>query len=401
MRMKLKEIRGHLGRSIFVGERYDQNLRSMTVVAAILVVLGIVLTVINLVNWKGWDTVATSAAFAVFGAVALYFVKVARKRIVFVVVMSIAVVGVLTYDVLFVNNQFAFLWTLLVPMAACYLLGIHVGYGLTAYFQLLFTVLFYTPLRQYVAGHYSEILLSRFPLLYFFNGLITVFVMYEYHKSVLFAIDHADRLHEEVERQTGVAVERARKIERVSYEVVEALAKAVDAKDKYTNGHSFRVAAYADALAIRLGWSEEERALLKREALLHDVGKIGIPDAVLNKPGRLTDEEFAAIKSHTTIGEEILSGLEDLTDVADVAMHHHERYDGKGYPTGLSGTNISDHARVVAIADAYDAMSSDRIYRKALPPDFIRGELVRQRGSQFDPDFVDAFLHVIDDGVPA
>ena len=119
------------------------------------------------------------------------------------------------------------------------------------------------------------------------------------------------------------------------------------------------------ALARKLGFDEKETDTLKQEALLHDIGKIGVPDAVLNKPGRLNDEEYDAIKLHTTIGKEILSGLEDMHSFEEVAMHHHERYDGRGYPTGLSGEAIPSHARIVALADAYDAMHSDRIYRKA------------------------------------
>ena len=150
------------------------------------------------------------------------------------------------------------------------------------------------------------------------------------------------------------------------------------------------------ALARSLRWSEDEIQVLGVEGLLHDIGKIGVPDLVLNKPGRLTDEEFAVIKSHTTIGDEILNQSGSLQEAAQVARHHHERYDGRGYPDRLKGSEIPLHARTVAIADAYDAMRSDRIYRKGLPPETIRGEMIRGRGTQFDPELLDAFLRLMD-----
>ena len=166
-------------------------------------------------------------------------------------------------------------------------------------------------------------------------------------------------------------------------------------RDKYTNGHSFRVSEYAVALARELGWSEAEIKEFEREALLHDIGKIGVPDAVLNKPGRLTNEEFAVIKSHTTIGRGILEGLDGMNEAAKVAAYHHERYDGRGYPEGLKGDKIPKHARVISIADAYDAMHSDRIYRKALSNEVIREELKKGSGVQFNPNFLPAFLNII------
>ena len=137
---------------------------------------------------------------------------------------------------------------------------------------------------------------------------------------------------------------------------------------------------------------------MRYKALLHDVGKIGIPDRVLNKPDRLTDEEFEIIKSHTVIGSEILQGVSSLSEMHVVARSHHERYDGKGYPDRKAGEDIPEEARLVGIVDAYDAMSSDRAYRKALSRDVIRGELKRGRGTQFDPNMTDVFLELLDEG---
>lgn len=205
-------------------------------------------------------------------------------------------------------------------------------------------------------------------------------------------------LQSEVHRQTEQAEKRRKDIELLSVEIIQTLATAIDAKDVYTKGHSSRVADYAATLAENLGWSDKKIEELRYKALLHDVGKIGVPDRILNKNGRLTDEEFEIIKSHTTTGSEILKGVSSLADMFLVARHHHERYDGKGYPDGLLGEDIPIEARVVGIADAYDAMSSDRVYRKALPKDVIRQELIKGRGTQFDPHMLDVFLNLFDSG---
>lgn len=203
-------------------------------------------------------------------------------------------------------------------------------------------------------------------------------------------------LQSEVDRQTLKAEKRRKKLEVLSVEIIQTLATAIDAKDIYTKGHSSRVAEYAGILARRMGWDEARIEMLRYKALLHDVGKIGIPDRVLNKNGRLSEEEFSVIKSHTTIGAEILSGVSSLENMYEVAKYHHERYDGNGYPEGKSCKDIPEEARLVGIADSYDAMSSDRVYRKALNKEVIRDELIKGRGTQFDPDMLDVFLELFE-----
>ena len=147
-----------------------------------------------------------------------------------------------------------------------------------------------------------------------------------------------------------------------------------------------------------MGWTEEETGILRYEALLHDVGKIAVPDTILNKQGKLSGMEYRVIQSHTISGAEILSNATTLPGAKDVALHHHEYYDGKGYPDHIAGMDISRHARIVSIMDAYDAMNSDRIYRKALSRDVIRNEMQNGRGGQFDPDYLDMFMELFEDG---
>ena len=157
--------------------------------------------------------------------------------------------------------------------------------------------------------------------------------------------------------------------------IIRALAYTIDAKDRYTSGHSQRVADYSLAIAKRMGKSEEEQKIIYNAALLHDVGKIRVPEEVINKPGKLTDEEFDQIRIHPVSGYHILKDIHDDARVAYGAKYHHERYDGKGYPNGLEGENIPEIARIIGVADAYDAMASNRSYRSALPQGVVRSEI--------------------------
>ena len=204
-------------------------------------------------------------------------------------------------------------------------------------------------------------------------------------------------LASEVKKQTRVAVERQRKIERMSMQIVRTMSRAIDAKDEYTNGHSLRVADYARRIAARVGKTEEEQENIYMLALLHDVGKIGVNDAIITKKSRLTDEEYAAIKTHTSIGAEILQDITELPDIAIGARRHHERYDGKGYPDELAGEEIPEIARMIAVADTYDAMTSKRSYRDTLPQEVVRSEIEKGAGTQFDPVFAAVMLDMIDE----
>lgn len=185
---------------------------------------------------------------------------------------------------------------------------------------------------------------------------------------------------------------------------VMAIANAVDAKDVRTNQHSTRVAEYSELIAKEMNcfkWYRKRKELsnLKKAAQMHDIGKIGVPDAVLNKVGRLTDEEYAKMKSHVISGAEILKDFTLVEHVVDGTRYHHERYDGKGYPDGLKGEEIPLYGRIISVADTFDAMTSNRVYRGAMDTEYVMNEMKRGRGTQFDPDALDAFLRLVDKGV--
>ncbi len=206
-------------------------------------------------------------------------------------------------------------------------------------------------------------------------------------------------LEAEVHKQTKTAEERRERMERLSEEAVLCLSKTIDAKDKYTNGHSERVAKYSREIARRAGMSETEQKDIFFMGLLHDVGKIGVPDTVINKPGKLTDEEFALIKRHPVIGFEILKEITEMPGIGQGARWHHERYGGGGYPDGIGGEDIPVYVRIIGVADAYDAMTSKRSYRDVLPQEVVKGEIEKGIGTQFDPVFAKIMMEMIEEDV--
>lgn len=200
-----------------------------------------------------------------------------------------------------------------------------------------------------------------------------------------------------VEEQTWELRLQQQKTKELFEQTVTALSEAVDAKDRYTSGHAKRVAQYARMIAAKMGKSKEEQDEIYRAGLLHDVGKIRVPAEIINKPGRLTDEEFNIIKIHPVTGYHILKGISDADYIAVAAKYHHERYDGTGYPNGLSGENIPEVARILGVADSYDAMASNRSYRKVLPQEVVRSEIEKGMGTQFDPYIARIMLQMIDE----
>lgn len=179
-------------------------------------------------------------------------------------------------------------------------------------------------------------------------------------------------------------------------DMIKALVKTIDAKDPYTNGHSVRVAEYSKMIAEQEYSDTQKIQNIHNIALLHDIGKIAIPDDIINKPGKLTDEEYNLIKAHTITGAQILSEISSYPDLINGAKYHHERYDGRGYPCGLKGEEIPEIAAIIGVADAYDAMTSNRSYRKMLPQDVVRNEISKGLGTQFHPKWGKIMLQLID-----
>lgn len=209
--------------------------------------------------------------------------------------------------------------------------------------------------------------------------------------------DLNERARKAREMEIRLLKDEQTKIRNMFGQTTEALADAIDAKDVYTRGHSTRVADYARMIAEEAGLSENDVDHVYFAALLHDVGKIGVPDEIINKPGRLTSDEYMVIKRHPVIGSRILSAITESPYLSIGAHYHHERYDGHGYPEGLMGDEIPEIARIIAVADSYDAMTSTRSYRVPFSQERVREELVKESGRQFDPRFSEIMIRIIDE----
>lgn len=211
----------------------------------------------------------------------------------------------------------------------------------------------------------------------------------------------ASRVYDQIDRKNKEYVEalaaKQKQLQRVTLQTITTVANTIDAKDEYTQGHSRRVSEYAALIAGLLGRDESYIQNIKYIALLHDIGKIGIPDAILNKPGPLTDSEYQLMRQHTEIGSNILKDNGMIAGLADGVRHHHERYDGTGYPDGLKGKEISEISRIIGLADAYDAMTSNRVYRKRLSDEEVIAEIRRCSGTQFDPEIAAVFVKALQD----
>jgi len=230
---------------------------------------------------------------------------------------------------------------------------------------------------------------------------LTVEKALEKRRLVLENREYQRDLESKVAERTVELVLKRREIEelyeklQISYETtLEALAAALDTRDTETQGHSMRVSEYTTVIARRMGVKDPELTEIRRGALLHDVGKIGIPDAVLRKPGKLTSEEWEEMRRHPEIGYRILSGIKFLEPSLPIVIAHQERFDGSGYPRGLKREEIPLGARIFAVVDTLDAMTSDRPYRKALRYEDAREEIIRNSGLQFDPRVVEVFLSI-------
>lgn len=282
-------------------------------------------------------------------------------------------------------------WMLLMPSLTMYLLGYRIGVYISVYFWLLTGSCCFIPaVRAAMRYQYSDRYLTILFIILTVDIIFSFITMFAYYRNQL----KQKALEEKLEK--SVLKEHMR-VTNISIKTILAISNAVEAKDEYTSEHSHRVADFSCAIARKLGWSEQQVEQLRNIALLHDIGKISVAENILNKPGKLTDDEFNQIKRHTIVGGEILNDLTLIPNVALGAKYHHERFDSRGYPSGLKGKDIPIEARIICIADSFDAMRYKRVYRGECDPEYIRGELIKGRGSQFDPDLLDVFLQIVDE----
>lgn len=337
--------------------------------------------------------------------------KLLRQRIVYIVILAVLFVNMFTGFLFYFDKEGSYIhgslyfFVYIVPV--CYILF--------AAWELIKNYKLFKKRQRFAIGLYICLALAGpiMQMLFFPNILLSVFTPSIAVLIILFSMETPDyrlliktlaeldalrkSLDQEVKRQTKVAEERREKMERLSDQVIVTLAKTIDAKDKYTNGHSERVAKYSREIARRMGLSEQKQEEIYFMGILHDIGKIGIPDTIINKTEKLTDEEYQMIKRHPEIGEEILKNITEIPNISLGAKYHHEKYDGGGYPNRAAGEEIPLEARIIGIADAYDAMASTRSYRDVLPQEVVRAEIEKGRGTQFDPECTDILLKMMEE----
>jgi putative nucleotidyltransferase with HDIG domain len=281
-------------------------------------------------------------------------------------------------------------------LVSTYLLAVVIGLDTGYPVRYLWTERF-----RWLAPYYLALGVVSFALLhsYLQAGLAGVFVLLVPLLMLRFSqvqyVEHTKSLVQELRKKNENLENYAEEIATLNEELLLALSQVIEIRDPYVLGHSQRVAHYAVEIAEEMGLSPERVELVRKASLLHDIGKLGVRESILLKPGRLTPQEFELVKQHTHLGSTVVDNCHSLRKLVPIIHHHHERYDGRGYPDRLGGKNIPVEARILSLADAVEAMASDRPYRKALGSQEIIAEVRQNAGGQFDPVVVKAFLDIV------
>ncbi len=390
-RRYIRETKEIIGTREYQREMLGQNIKIMRLVSLALALITFLTSTLNIVQQR-FPMFITTFIFAIIFTIGFFLGFNEKNGKLMAIGASILIIFIFSYYTLTGGNDgFAILWILLAPMGAMFILGLGYGLRMTTYFQVFLMLFFWTPLKIYVEDYYSSMFLVRFPILYAASAVISFAAITELNKMSLREQMHRAELEQAVK-------EEREKVSALSLQTILSISNAVDAKDNYTQQHSARVAQYACMIAGKLNWKENEIADLHTIAMLHDIGKIGVSDNLLKKPGSLTAGEYEEMKRHTAIGSEILKDLSFVKNIDKGARFHHERYDGTGYPMQLKGEEIPIEARIIGIADAFDAMNSNRVYREKCDNDYIIEELNKGRMKQFDPNLVDIIIELMNEG---
>lgn len=385
-----RELIEILNTNVYTGEIRESKLHLMRKMLLILIVVTAVMSVINI--HSACIVEVTSLLMCAGFSFCLFLLKKYQNKELVTLIFAIIVCFIFSYYFIDGSSKgFSCLWLIVLPYAVMSSVDLKYGLYISSYFLVFLVIFCWTPAKSLLQYDYYPEFLIRFPILYIFSMLVSVRVGYQLQKSYIQQLSRINDLHE------AVKAERDKNM-TLAMQTIVSISHAVDAKDAYTSEHSERVAKYSKMIAAQLGWDKEELERIYIAGLIHDIGKIGIPDAILKKPGKLTDEEFACIKQHPEMGYHILKGYDAITGVTDAVLYHHERYDGNGYPSHLKGTDIPVFARIIAVADAFDAMSSNRIYRDALDKDYILNQLEEGKGKQFDPTYAEILIQLIKSG---
>lgn len=379
-----------------------QSLLLAKVVSLTMALLGLIMTFTTYYEGN-YKMVAVSLTYGPLFLIS-FIVSIITKKADFFLALGYILSFVMEFVFLITGGQegFGIFWMCIITLFTFFSNQKRVFFIVNSIYLLLVILGFWTPLSRF-CYQFSDTMKIRFPMLYMIEFIFASIIKIrmskvEYNRNLLFnnLIELQNNLQQQVEERTKELKQEKNNSEKVLIELTQALATTIDAKDKYTSGHSKRVAEYSKMLAEALGKDIKTQQEIYLFALLHDIGKIGIPDGIINKRDKLTEEEYAEIKKHPQIGYEILKSITTLPNLKIGVRWHHERMDGKGYPDGLKGDDIPEFARIISVADAYDAMTSNRSYRNSLPQDVVRAEIKKQIGTQFAPEVAEKMLEIID-----
>lgn len=389
MKNKLKEYYAVFCANIYDGKRMEESMKGIQIALVLLSLFAFIMSISYLLI-NDYQMMASAIVLCCLFAGTFISGERTGKRAMPLIICMLGVMVVFTYYIFSGgNNSFSILWTLLAPVFIMSTVGVKAGTVVGAYFQIIFILFFWTPLRFIVEDHYTPTFLNHFPILYLCTLIICLAVILNQKKQQM----ELDRYQEKLEKAVQ---DEHDKVTQITFQTIATISSLVDAKDPYTDDHSIRVAHYACMIANELGWDEKDIGDLYHAALLHDIGKVGIQDSILKKSDKLSSNEYEIMKTHTSMGAFILKELSFLDRADEGALYHHERLDGNGYPYGLKGDNIPIIARVVCVADSFDAMNTNRAYRKRCDPSYILDEMRKGSGTQFDPEIVEALLRCIE-----
>lgn len=385
---------------------YDiEKLKICKFLSLLITLLGYSMVFVNFKNHNMF-MVCVSAFYGTYMLIAFIIISIRKELTIFYInAISLMLLVEIVYLWRGGTEGVDIIWVTLFSFLSLYLLGFRKYIILNSITTLIVILALWTPLSQFCYP-FSKAFRIRFPVIIFIEYMFGIFLKTwisrtenarnQYYNELT---DLKENLENQVAERTKELEDERNNRELLMYELVSALSATIDAKDKYTSGHSLRVALYARELAKRMKLSEKEQENIYLFGLLHDIGKISIPDEIINKNSKLSDDEYSVIKQHPVKGSEILSTIRSMPEILEGARSHHERWDGKGYPDQLVGEKIPVAAQIISVADAYDAMTSNRSYRTVLTQEKVRSEIENGMGTQFSPAVASVMLQIIDEDV--
>lgn len=381
----------------------DENTFFITRIISVgLFTLGIIMTIMCFFEHNIF-LMAVSSIYGIMSFLSYIAIKKFHSLTIFFIAAVILIYGLLIGFLINGGTEgFGVLWVVLYPLLFLYLLSFIPYTFVCLSCTLIIMVAMWTPLKNYIYP-FKPSFMTRFPLLVMFEVSFSIVIKKiivktekKRKEALKELINLKERLEEKVKKRTAELQHEQEKSNNLMIELATSLAATIDAKDKYTSGHSKRVAEYSKLIAKKMGKDENYLENIYLAALLHDIGKIGIPDEIINKKTKLTHEEYEIIKQHPVIGYEILQNIKTVPEIVIGVRWHHERYDGKGYPDGLYGRDIPEYAQIISVADAYDAMTSNRSYRPLMTQEAARSQIENGIGTQFAKIPAECMLSIID-----